>query len=237
MPDRNRVSNSAIGGWVVAGLLLGIVIGQWVTITNLPSSPSSSEPSHAANNDGDAKQSSTFRQSQETNAYDPGCPYPKNREDADLCEQRRMAKAAEEAQALAASQWLWYVAQAGATIAAALAAAYAAWVASKAADAAQATVSTMQENAERELRAYVGMFKLDISALAVDQQTAVFVRVRNFGQTPAYELRAWLDLKIADKNETAFAVQTGHQSRRVLNPQDGYAISSEHEIILTQADF
>ena len=68
--------------------------------------------------------------------YDPACNDPKDREDADLCEQRRMAKSAEEAVGIA---WVQaWIAGAGIGLVA-LSVAFAGWAAYAASQAATAT--------------------------------------------------------------------------------------------------
>lgn len=58
----------------------------------------------------------------------------------------------------------------------------------KAANAAERTVSTMKDTAERQLRAYVSIATIEITDLKAGLTPIAHVVVRNYGQTPAYEL-------------------------------------------------
>jgi len=70
-------------------------------------------------------------------------------------------------------------------------------VAQDSADAANATVKTMQDTAERELRAYVlattGQRHRDATR---KDASSVKIVIKNFGATPAYELTNWMGVDI-----------------------------------------
>src|SRR5262245_27585878 len=127
-------SNIAIAGGVMFGIAAALAFSQWVAVAHLPSGPSTAnQTSGRYYHQTQTKQPTTLGEGKKAGPYDPGCPYPKGREDADLCEQRRMAKAAEESVALAVSQWWVNIIQAAATVVAALAAGWAAYEAGRAA--------------------------------------------------------------------------------------------------------
>lgn len=100
------------------------------------------------------------------------------REEADVCAQKRMALAARD--------------QAAFTYYALLVLALTLALTAVAAYAALRTVHTMRDTAKRELRAYVNYDTGRISGtLGIEGETSlVRIQIKNFGQTPAYRLRA-----------------------------------------------
>ena len=56
---------------------------------------------------------------------------------------------------------------------------------------------TAGEHSERQLRAYVLISQGEISDIMSDQKIAVKLFVKNYGQTPAYKVAAWLRVDIA----------------------------------------
>lgn len=113
--------------------------------------------------------------------YRSNCDKPKDREEADLCEQRRMADAAKEALIWAENIFWFNVLQLGGLVVAAIFAAIAAF-------AARRTVNVMEGTAQRQLRAYVMLDWLRLEGI-LGQETRVLLRVRNYGQTPAKNTR------------------------------------------------
>ena len=62
---------------------------------------------------------------------------------------------------------------------------------------ARDTLQTMQDTAERQLRAYVGVSKSGISKVETGAPEAV-VHIKNFGQTPAYDVQTWIHIWIEE---------------------------------------
>jgi hypothetical protein len=62
---------------------------------------------------------------------------------------------------------------------------------------ARDTLQTMQDTAERQLRAYVGVSGASISKVETGAPEAI-VTFKNFGQTPAYDVRSWIHMWIAE---------------------------------------
>jgi hypothetical protein len=60
---------------------------------------------------------------------------------------------------------------------------------------ARDTLQTMQDTAERQLRAYVGVSQFSISKVETGAPEAV-VHIKNFGQTPAYNMQTWIHMWI-----------------------------------------
>jgi hypothetical protein len=90
----------------------------------------------------------------QTEPYEADCSRPQNREESDLCEQRRMAKASEELVArtdwqIALSYW-----EIGGLLLSVLFTAIAARAAALAARAANRSVELTEQTAKRQLRAY-----------------------------------------------------------------------------------
>ena len=124
--------------------------------------------------------------------YQPDCS---KKDEADLCAQQRMARAAEEQTGLNAVGVGLLFFTLCATIAAALYAGRAAVATHAAAAAAHAsaatanqTLRTMQDTAERQLRAYVHIQDTNILDLDNPEKLKVTFLVKNHGQTPAYEV-------------------------------------------------
>jgi hypothetical protein len=65
------------------------------------------------------------------------------------------------------------------------------------AEVARDTLKTMQDTAERQLRAYVGVSDASIHKVETGAPEAI-VHIKNFGQTPAYDVRAWIHMWIAE---------------------------------------
>ena len=133
----------------------------------------------------------------EAKGYQASCDKPKDREEADLCEQRRMAKAAEDAVWWARFQTFVGSLGFGAVVASLFLAGWAAWAASQSAKAAKSsaefaskTVKIMEDTAERQLRAYIVVDYKDLhDQKSADDRFVFHLEIRNSGQTPAYELR------------------------------------------------
>jgi hypothetical protein len=57
-------------------------------------------------------------------------------------------------------------------------------------------VMVSRKTAKQQLRAYVFISSAEINDIMSDQPTAVTIGVKNFGQTPAYKIAAWLRIDI-----------------------------------------
>jgi hypothetical protein len=120
--------------------------------------------------------------------YEPRCNPAYSKDDDDLCQQRRMAKAAERAANIAFWQTivgsvgalllfptLWYAARS-------------ARAAADAAHAAEQSVAVAQETAQRQLRAYLNYDQATIIDFTSDRPL-LQVSLKNYGHTPAYDVR------------------------------------------------
>jgi hypothetical protein len=126
----------------------------------------------------------------ESSVFQPACDNPKNRDEAVVCEQRRLAKAVEDSVALAASQfWLAIFGFAG-VFAALLFNAWAAMTAGRAARAAKDQAQMSSESLMNSERAFV--FVQNFHAETVHDASDgnkilgwnVFVEWKNTGKTP-----------------------------------------------------
>lgn len=113
--------------------------------------------------------------------YVANCDRPENREEADLCAQMRLAKAAEDIAALADRQTMLSYLELTALLLTLFALSVAAIVAVRA-------LRMARDTARRELRAYVFPIYAHIRDVRASRPTFV-IDVKNFGQTPAYGLR------------------------------------------------
>ncbi|MGB5083633.1 MAG: hypothetical protein WBO09_03320 [Methylocystis silviterrae] len=110
------------------------------------------------------------------------CPEAKSHDDADLCEQRRMSKAADDSVSLNKVQVLLGVAGF-------LALLVTIWLTYRATSAAIESNKIASDTAKRELRAYVHVCKAKISnANSEEWGPSISIGIQNFGQTPAYSV-------------------------------------------------
>jgi hypothetical protein len=64
-------------------------------------------------------------------------------------------------------------------------------IASRNADAAEFLASQSADNAKRHLRAYVLVSSVAVNDFEVGDQVSAEITIKNFGQTPAYNLKQW----------------------------------------------
>jgi hypothetical protein len=167
---------------------LGFVAAHVAAVAHLPSGPARAKPqTERQYHQTQTQQPLGVVEGEKATAYDPGCPYPKNREDADLCEQRRMAKVAEDAAALADSQWWIGIAQAFLGALAVAAAIYAALEAGRAARAATKSAD-ISERALRGLeRPYLFIEEINTEKLnpPPENKPEISYSIRNYGKVSA----------------------------------------------------
>jgi hypothetical protein len=157
----------------------------------------------------------------ETGQYQPDCEQPKNAEDANFCQARRSAQAAEDAARagedsaranwkaadvardqlnLAYAGFIGLLVTVGLTFWAAHAASRAAESSAASAVLADNTLTEFKRTSERELRAYIG-FSIEGFEFLRGSNNAVQCEaaysIKNHGQTPAYGIRVDSDFRIA----------------------------------------
>lgn len=125
-------------------------------------------------------------------AYDPHCDKPKDREDSDLCEQRRMSRAAEESAWWTAFQSKLGIAGFAAVLLSLFFTGWAARAAAAAAKSAQQSIKVASQTAERQLRPWLTV-QVDLdSDIALEQGANNFglriyarITIRNVGNSAA----------------------------------------------------
>lgn len=160
MPFFSHLRSLIAAGRIVLGLAVGLAAGHGSAIA-------AEQSPHAV------KDSNSF--------YAVNCDRPENREEADLCAQMRVAKAAENIAALADRQIKLSYLELGALLLSLLAISVAAMIAMRA-------LRLARDRTRRELRAYVFPIYAHIRDVRASRPAFV-IDVKNFGQTPAYGLR------------------------------------------------
>jgi len=137
--------------------------------------------------------------------YERGCETPKQREDDDLCQQIRMADAAERAVFWAKLQTGLGAAGFVAVVVSLAFTGWAAYAAGRAAKAAEASIHLTQDNARKELRAY--LVPKNCTLRYEHGQPIATVTVTNSGQTPAEGVKMAGAIYIIER-PTTFAIVT-----------------------------
>jgi hypothetical protein len=94
-----------------------------------------------------------------------------------------------------------------------------------------------ERTAKRQLRAYVGVDEVSITGVERDKKPMIYVRIKNYGQTPAYSVKYWADIVIAKK----LPVESAFEDRKwsgesVLDPSSTFGIYSETTDVLPADD-
>lgn len=225
MSRSNWLPHIAFGGWLLALLLVAPNFAYLVAEV-FPFPPDDAEREELScrskYDQGGAKPATEQKQS------------PVDNDNADLhkareyCVQRRAAKAGE----LQAKYALWGFVLVGGTLVATFGAAFAAF---SAAASARRTVETMKNTSKRQLRAYV-----NVSATRIDIDNSL-VRVvasfKNFGQTPAYEVRARIRMTLDEPPAQAeFQEAAGTEPFGTLAPQGEFQLMAQRSLAEGQAD-
>lgn len=116
--------------------------------------------------------------------YHPNCDNPKDRDDADLCAQWAAVQAVEEGNRLARYSIRITAIEFGALVFSLIFTGWAALAAARAARAADDAIEMTREASVNQLRAYLGIDKMDV-VLEVGKHPLVQVHIVNAGQTPA----------------------------------------------------
>jgi hypothetical protein len=190
MSKSNWRHHLALGGLLVVGCLIApAALGQpqeQVSAGNTEQAgPKENEPKFPTFGEREYGRARTYRTI---------CKAPYNREYADLCQQWRVAEAAEK-QVIA----IWI--SNGALIFTLILTAVATWAASRAARAAEKAVEVTEGTAKQELRAYVDI-KGGVIRLPLDHsEMMVRVDFSNYGQTPATNIRFWARAALLEPHE------------------------------------
>lgn len=110
-------------------------------------------------------------------------------------------------------------------------------------------VREAQETGRRQLRAYVGIRQSDFIRIAAGEKSEFQIVVKNFGQTPAYDLETWTDIQVdTEERNLVWRFRTVEQGsnwrfrwynsgKKVLDPGADYSILSADENVLEQSAF
>jgi hypothetical protein len=168
------------------------------------------------------------------------CAHAKSHDEADLCEQRRMANAAEQTVRLNWIQigvavvgfglvmWNLFYVRKG-TIAS-ITAANAATVA---AEAAKTSVEVASATAKTELRAYLGV-KHGFVRKSPDDRVLGSIEIANQGQTPAHNVKRFVEMAILDVGHSTFEPPAQELGSWVIGPDAFWTLSKE--IVISSAD-
>jgi hypothetical protein len=193
MSKRYRLHCAAVGGVVVA-LLAGDGYGQ--SRTPAPATqpqqqqPRAAPPPPANNRQVEAK------------VYQPECNRPADKDEAEFCEQRRSADAAQQQVIWAREQAIWterqsYIGAFGllGVVVSLILSAWAAIAASRAAIAADKAVAVAADTARRQLRAYINVESVTLDQFEIGKPVTVVVSAPNNGQTPATKVKMLVSLR------------------------------------------
>lgn len=209
MSFSGRLHHSAVRGCLIAAILLVSLSGEGGAQPN-DGSPAKQPQSNEQNAspagmppNPEKPQAVPVPQQQEPEraAYDPRCDKPKDREDSDLCEQRRMSKAAEEAAWWAAFQSKLGIAGFVAVVLSLFFTGWAAVAAARAARAAQKSADAIP-HIERAYVFFWDVQRRDFSFVPRPGRTVVIptsgqnVIYRNCGKTPAVIVKTKLECDV-----------------------------------------
>jgi hypothetical protein len=130
---------------------------------------------------------------QSANYYRALCNSSDEEKNRDLCQQWRMAEAAEKQARWTKRLFGLTVVEIGALVASLCFTAWAAMAAGLAARAANRSVELTEQTAKRQLRAYLLVDKAVAELDMVNHRVIACVTLKNSGQTPAYEMKAGLE--------------------------------------------
>ena len=209
MSRSNRLSYLA--GFL--GLLL-LISGNWGAVAETHDKVITLEIQDRTGKDQDRPDTATTpatseQDKQQPSTYKPDCDEPKNAVEADLCEQGRMAQAAEDLLDRSDTQIRlskWEIGGLLLTLVFTCMAALAAVIAAK---AASVSVATAKETAKQELRAYLVM--KDCKLRYVNHQPIATVTFINAGQTPARNAMMVGVIHVITR-PTTFLIATFHEN-------------------------
>lgn len=195
MPRRNRLPYAALRGCLIGAFFWSsTVLGQTGNPkSKIPDNQPAAEqaaPVKPAEAAAGLKKPDTPEQAKNL------CDKPQTPEERDLCQQWRMAEAAEK-QAKWTRRQVWItVAEVLGLLAVVVLTVVTARAANRSAKAAEAVVKETRKTAECQLRAYVHPSKIAIK-LSEDGMATATIPLENTGQTPAYQLTCWTTIAVA----------------------------------------
>ena len=198
MPYGYRLHNAALRGWLIAAVLCLLTNPVLAQAQNQQDIKTTDQQPEAAAEQKKAPAPPITpappAKSGGTTVYKSDCESPKSRGEADLCEQRRMADAAEETVG-------WVKSQFYATIGEIVALVLTICVALVAVAAAFGSNRIARKSTERQLRAYI-----DITTARVEwtgNNAVSRIITKNAGQTPAHKVTHWTKGSVGVENDFA----------------------------------
>lgn len=228
-------SYSEAGRVIVGAAVLAVALTVLVILPHSSGRPNAEEPNQAGQRG--ATQENWQPHFSPREPYAPyqntNCQSPQDREEADLCQQWRMAEATEKAVALADSQFWWNVVQVISTVLAAFATACAAWAAATASRSAQRSIEHSEQVSKLELRPYVFCEQFRTSPNVASSNPTVVtgwlleLEWKNYGHTPATNVRAHLNHQEFEIGRTPEITDfpdlgTVSEGRQTLGPQQNF---------------
>ena len=160
----------------------------------------------------------------------PDCANPKNHDEADFCEQRRMADTAGETYWLNWGQFVLGFVAAGVLVWQLVLTRRAVGAAVDAAKSAEAAVEIASLNAERELRAYISCKKVRFDPLRNGGTARAHLTIVNAGQTPAHNLTISTGIHYRNYPENPggqFLYAGGDRMRMIVGPHIEFTIGAQ----------
>jgi hypothetical protein len=202
-------SYSQTGRRVICAVVLAVALAVLVAVPHFYGGPSGEPPNRNGESQLHKKHwQPHFSPAEPYAAYqNSDCQSPKDREEADLCQQWRVAEATEKAVTLAESQFWWNILQAASTVLAAIATALAARAAAAAASSAERSVKHAEGVSQSELRPYVFCEKFitnrGVSRNDPETTTHMLLELqwRNYGHTPARNIVINLNHGVFDQED------------------------------------
>jgi hypothetical protein len=250
MPSGDRLHHVAARGCLIAGLLFASPsLGQSdEQIAPAPSAQTESQQGQARE---PAAPAIAEQRQAGPGKYEPDCESPIDREESDLCQQWRMAEAAEQQAKWTRLQFFatsfevtFLVLAVTFTAWAAVAASKAARAGDKAAEAAQRSVALAADTAKRQLRAYVTVvYSAKQKPERMDSPPSFYVTLRNAGNTPAYGLTSGMlivlgdypdDKSVYDLPLAPRQITLGPRDEKTLGGQWGQGLTAEQTNALSQ---
>jgi hypothetical protein len=100
---------------------------------------------------------------------------------------------------------------------------------------ARRTATTLESTSQAELRAYVGIEEASIKDFTHGKTPRVQFKIKNFGQTPAYDVTIWNDFKLMRMTDAMFA-PCAVRPTHAPNPGQWYFVDSRADDPLTGDD-
>ncbi|WP_139350590.1 hypothetical protein [Rhodanobacter sp. B04] len=95
-----------------------------------------------------------------------------------------------------------------------------------------------QATSQRQLRAYVHISDVSINSIYAEKKVTAQIPIKNFGQTPAYDVRIWVDIcaqEISLTPNLSTLIHDGTSARGILPPGFDFKVPVSSNGVLPQA--